>query len=321
MDMKLNVMGSPHVRDSVSTRKIMLDVIIALLPASIWGVMCFGMHSLFVILITIACSIFAETIFNIIAKKPNTVGDLSCVVTGLILALNMPPEIPLFIPVIGAFFSIIVVKMLFGGLGQNFMNPALAGRCFLLTSFAGPMSDFTFHSNMIPDTYSSATPLKLIDGGMDIDNMEMFLGYTSGAIGEISVACLLLGAIYLLAKKVIDIKIPFAFIGTLLVCLLIAAIVNPSIINSRGLANFLLDNLCTGGLIFGAFYMATDYVTSPVTPCGQIVLGIFLGLMTAIFRLFGKSTEAISFVILLGNILTPLIESMTIPKAFGKEGK
>ena len=311
--MNLNVVGAPHIKDNTSTCSIMLDVIIALMPATIWGIMRFGTNALLVILITVVSCVVFESLFNLIIKKKNTVSDLSCVVTGLILALNMPPEIPLYIPVVGAFFAIVIVKMLFGGLGQNFMNPALAGRCFCLISFASFMNNY--NSLMSIDAYSEATPLRIIKMGRhDINLLDMFFGYIPGTIGEISKICLLLGAIYLLAKKIIDLRTPLAYILSFLVFIMLFS-------DKATNLNYIIGQILGGGLIFGAFFMATDYATSPITPFGKILLGIFLGVMTGIFRVFGKSAESVSYVILLGNLVTPMIEQLTIPLAFGREGK
>lgn len=321
MDFRLNVQGSPHVRDNASTRKIMLDVIIAMLPATIWGIMQFGLNAALVVVVSVVACILSETVFNMIVKRPNTVSDLSCVVTGLIIALNMPPEIPLFVPVVGSIFAIFIAKMLFGGLGQNFMNPALAGRCFCLISFTGLMTNFSsklmneFTANLGIDATSSATPLYVIQKNLGTPHaMDLFMGYIPGTIGEISTICLLLGAAYLLVKKVISISIPLTYIVTFVIFLMIFS-GRPTDVN------YLLCEVCGGGLIFGAFFMATDYVTSPVTPLGRVLFGIFLGVLTGIFRLWGKAPESVSYVILLGNILVPLIESVTVPRAFGKEGK
>ena len=206
MDSNIYVQSSPHIRDDINTRFIMLDVIIALLPATIWGILRFGIHALLVIVLAVISAIISETLFNIIVKKPNTIGDLSCIVTGLILALNMPPEIPLFIPIVGSVFAIIIAKMLFGGLGQNFINPALAGRCFCHISFTAFMNNFK--STMSVDVYTSATPLTLLQEGKEVNLLDLIFGYIPGTIGEVSAICLLIGAIYLLVKKVIDIKIP-----------------------------------------------------------------------------------------------------------------
>ena len=312
MDNILNVQGAPHVRDSISTRKIMLDVIIALVPATVWGIIQFGMNTAIIVLSCIITCVLSESIFNLVVGKRNTVGDLSCVVTAMILALNMPPEVPFYIPVIGSIFAIVIVKMLFGGLGQNFMNPALAGRCFCLISFAGPMSDFS--SKLAVDEYTSATPLVLLRNGNEVDLLEMFFGFRPGVIGEVSIICLLIGVIYLIVKKVVDFHIPMLYILSFAVFIIIFS-------GRPTDANYILGEIMGGGLIFGAFFMANDYATSPCTPLGKTIYAIFLGVLTGIFRLFGKNAECISFVILMGNIITPLLESFTIPRAFGKEGK
>lgn len=312
MDFKLNVQSSPHIRDSVSTRSIMLDVIIAMIPITIWGILQFGLHAAIVVLVSILAAIISETIFNIIVKKPNTINDLSCVVTGLILGLNMPPQVPLFVPIVGSVFAIVIVKMIFGGLGQNFMNPALAGRAFCFISFAGFMSDFS--SRLSVDAYSSATPLIFLKNGQEVNLLDLFIGKIPGAIGEISALCLLLGAAYLIVKKVIDIKIPLLYIVSFVVFLMIFS-------GKTTNMNYILGEVLSGGLVFGAFFMATDYVTSPITPLGKVIYGILLGILTGIFRLYGKTGESVSYVILICNLLVPLIESMTMPTAFGKEGK
>ena len=313
MNLNLNVQSSPHIKDTISTSSIMLDVIIAMFPATVWGIMRFGTHAAIVVLVAVLSAVLSETLFNIIVKKKNTILDLSCVVTGLILGLNMPPEVPLFVPVVGSFFAIVIVKMLFGGLGQNFMNPALAGRCFCLISFAGYMNNYT--SKMSVDVYTSATPLLLLKRGHEVNLLDMLFGYIPGTIGEISTICLLLGAIYLVFKKVIDLRIPLVYIFTFVVFIMIFG--QGKTTNT----NYILGEMLGGGLIFGAFYMATDYVTSPITPLGKILYGILLGILTGIFRLFGKSGESVSYVILISNLLVPLIESFTIPTAFGKEGQ
>lgn len=313
MDFKLNVQSSPHVRDRISTSAIMLDVIIALIPATIWGILRFGLHAAIVVAVSVISAVLSETVFNIIVKKPNTISDLSCVVTGLILGLNMPPEVPFFVPVVGSVFAIVIVKMLFGGLGQNFMNPALGGRCFCVISFAGYMSNFT--SRLSVDAYSSATPLVILKNGNEVNLFDMLFGYIPGTIGEISAICLLLGAIYLAVKKIIDLRIPVFYILAFVIFIMIFG---------KGKStnlNYILGEVLGGGLIFGAFFMATDYATSPITPLGKVLYGILLGVLTGIFRLFGKSGESVSYVILISNLLVPLIESITIPTAFGKEGK
>ena len=224
----------------------------------------------------------------------------------MILALNMPADIPLWIPALGGIFAIVVVKQLYGGLGQNFMNPALAARCFLLISFTGQMSTFTL------DGWSGATPLAVIKGGGTVDLAAMVIGKIPGTIGEVSVIALLIGAAYLVVRKVISLRIPVAYILTTAVFVFI--------FGQQDL-NYVLMQVCGGGLIFGAFFMATDYVTSPITPMGQIVFGILLGLLTGLFRIFGGSAEGVSYAIIISNLLVPLIERATMPKAFGKEGK
>ena len=231
-------------------------------------------------------------------------------VTGLILALKHASEIPVWIPALGGIFAIIVVKQLYGGLGQNFMNPALAARCFLLISFAGKMTNFSYSGF---DGVSGATPWQCKSGGT-VDVPAMFVGNIPGTIGEVSVIALLIGAAYLLAKKVISIRIP----GTYILTVVVFAI----LFGGHGFdLNYIAAHLCGGGLIFGAFFMATDYVTSPITPKGQIVFGILLGVLTGLFRIFGGSAEGVSYAIIISNILVPLIEKVTLPKAFGKEGK
>lgn len=312
MNLKLNVQSSPHVRDNISTRSIMLDVVIAMIPATIWGILRFGAYAGIVVLVSILAAVVSEMIFDMIVKKPKTVSDLSAVVTGMILGLNMPPQIPLFVPVVGSVFAIVIVKMLFGGLGQNFMNPALGGRCFCLISFASLMNNF--NSTMSVDVYSSATPLMLLKGGESVRLTDLLFGYIPGTIGEVSAICLLLGGIYLAVKKIIDIKIPLLYILTFVIFIMLFS-------GKASNVNYILGEVLGGGLIFGAFFMATDYATSPVTPLGQVIYGILLGVLTGIFRLYGKSGESVSYVILICNLLVPLIESMTVPTTFGREGK
>lgn len=307
MSKLLNVSSSPHVRDQVTTQNIMLDVAIAMIPASAYGVYQFGVKAALILLISVLSCVLSEYVFESLMGKPITVSDGSALVTGMILGLNMPPAIPLWIPFLGGVFAIIVVKQLYGGLGQNFMNPALAARCFLLISFTGKMTDFTYR-----DAVSGATPLAALKAGEAVDITSMFIGKISGTIGEVSVIALLLGAAYLLYRKVISIKIPAAYLITFAVFVFI--------FGQHDLM-YVLTHLCGGGLIFGAFFMATDYVTSPITPKGQILFGVLLGVLTGLFRLFGGSAEGVSYAIIISNILVPLIEKISIPVAFGKEGK
>ena len=306
MSKLLNVSSSPHVRSNETTQSIMVDVAIAMLPATAFGVFLFGLHALLVLIVTIAACVLSEYVFEKITKRPCTISDFSAVVTGMILALNMPPEIALWIPALGGVFAIIVVKQLYGGLGQNFMNPALAARCFLLISFTGQMSAFTL------DGWTGATPLAVLKAGESVDVAAMFIGKIPGTIGEVSVIALLIGAAYLVVKKVISLRIPVTYILTTAVFVFI--------FGQQDL-NYVLAHLCGGGLIFGAFFMATDYVTSPITPKGQIVFGILLGILTGLFRIFGGSAEGVSYAIIISNLLVPLIERFTLPTPFGKEGK
>ena len=308
MSRLLNVSSSPHVRDTVTTKSIMYDVLIAMLPAAAFGVYQFGFHALLILIETMAVCVISEYAFEKALGRPVTIADGSALVTGMILALNMPPDIPVWMPALGGVFAIIIVKQLYGGLGQNFMNPALAARCFLLISFTGKMTTFTL------DGVSGATPLAVLKSGGNVDAAAMFLGRIPGTIGEVSVVALLIGAVYMLVKKVITIRIPAAYILTFSVFVLL--------FGGHGFdLNYLAAHLCGGGLIFGAFFMATDYVTSPLTPNGQIVFGVLLGCLTGLFRLFGGSAEGVSYAIILSNIVVPLIEKVTLPTAFGKEAK
>lgn len=302
----LNVSSSPHVRSNETTKSIMTDVCIAMLPATAFGVVQFGIHALLVVIATVIACVASEYVYEKVMKKPITIGDMSAVVTGMILALNMPADIPLWIPMLGGVFGIIVVKQLYGGLGQNFMNPALAARCFLLISFAGKMSTFTL------DGWTGATPLAVLKNGGQVDLAAMFIGKIPGTIGEVSVIALLIGAAYMVYKKVITLRIPVTYIATVAVFTFIFGGMD---------VNFMLAHIFGGGLIFGAFFMATDYVTSPITPKGQIVFGILLGVLTGLFRMYGGSAEGVSYAIIISNLMVPLIERFTLPVAFGKEGK
>lgn len=299
-----HVSSAPHVRAKDTTSRIMLYVVIALLPTTVFGIFNFGFRALLLILVTVASCVASEWIFNKIAKKEQTIGDLSAVVTGMILGLNLPVNLPLWEAIVGGVFAIIIVKMLFGGLGQNFMNPALGARCFLLIAFAKDMT------NYVTDHYTGATPLAAMRSGEAVNTMDMLIGRTAGTIGETSAIALILGAIFMILMGVIDLRIPASYIVTFAGFMLL--------FGGHGLdANYLTAQLCGGGLLFGAFFMATDYVTSPITPRGQILFGICCGIFTGIFRCFGANAEGVSFAIILSNILVPLIEKITIPTAFG----
>lgn len=306
-----HVSVSPHIRDKSSTRKIMIDVCIALVPTLAFGVWHFGINALFVILSSVLSCVVSEAVFELIIKKPITVFDFSAVVTGLILALNMPPNIAWWVPAVGGVFAIVIVKMLFGGIGQNIMNPALAARCFLLISFASRMTDFSV------DGVSSATPLAVLKSGGSVDLLDAFLGFKTGCIGEVSILAILIGAAYLLIRKVISIRIPAVYIlSTALFIFLftLAATGMPT-------WQFMLGELLTGGLMAGAFFMATDYTTSPITKWGQVIYAVLIGFLTAAFRVLGSSAEGVSYAIIISNLFVPIIEKITVPKPFGVKKK
>lgn len=321
----LNISSSPHVRSKTSTKSIMYDVIIALSPAVVFAIYNFGMKAVVLIAVCIATCVLSEYIWQKAMGIDLTVSDGSAALTGLLLALNLSSTFPIWMAILGSVFAIIIVKQLFGGLGQNFMNPALGARCFLMVSFAGTMTSFTYEG------VTGATPLAIIKNGdkaaavsdilaagdgvtqVPTSVLQMFIGNIAGTIGETSALALLIGAAYLLARKVISWKIPVCYIATFAVFVLI--------FGGRGFdMTYLAAELCGGGLMLGAFFMATDYVTSPITPKGQIVFGVLLGLLTGIFRIFGASAEGVSYAIIIGNLLVPLIEKVTIPVPFGKEG-
>ena len=314
MKKMLNLSSNPHIRDEVNTAEIMRDVVIAMIPTTLYGIIQWGMNPALVVLFTVAFAVLSEYLYEKFMKLPITIGDWSAAVTGLILALNCPPDIPVWIPCVGAVFAIIVIKMLYGGLGKNWMNPALGARCFLLISFAGKMTGWT---TIGADALSGATPLAYMKAGGDMAKIslcDMFLGRIPGTIGEVSKLCLLFGAAYLIIKKVISPKIPLIYIGTVAVFTLL--------FGGHGFdLTYLCSEILGGGLIFGAFFMATDYVTSPITPKGQIIYGVILGIMTGLFRLFGGSAEGVSYAIILTNIIVPIINLKTIPVAFGREGE
>lgn len=303
MSALFKVSSNPHIRSKVTTNGIMLAVIAALMPATGFGIYNFGPRALAVILVTIASTVLTEFLFGLYKKKL-TVTDLSAVVTGLLLALNLPVTIPLWMAALGGVFAILVVKMLFGGLGQNFMNPALAARCFLLISFPTAMTAFSC------DAYTGATPLAALKAGEQVNIMDMVIGRTGGTIGETSVIALIIGACILILLGVIDLRIPGSYILTF--------VLFAGIFGGHGFdPAYLSAQLAGGGLMLGAFFMATDYVTRPITIRGQYLFGVFLGIMTGIFRIFGPGAEGVSYAIILGNLLVPLMEKVTRPTAFG----
>ena len=307
----VNVSASPHIRAGSSTTAIMGDVIIALLPASVMGIFNFGLSAYIMIMVCVVSCVLFEALSEYFFKKKLTVRDLSAAVTGLLLALNLPPELPIWMAILGCGFAIVVVKQMFGGIGQNFMNPALAARCFLVMSFAGRMTSFTY------DGVTTATPLTVLKNGGKVDLFTMFIGNEAGTIGETSAAALLIGAIYLLLRKVISLRIPFFYLFTFSVCIMIYALAGKEM-ELYDAAVFLAEHLCGGGLILGAFFMATDYATSPITKNGKIIFGIILGFLTFILRIYGGSAEGVSYAIIISNLLVPIIEMATKPKAFGE---
>ena len=307
MEKLLNVSSNPHIRSKVTTSSIMFCVIVALLPATGFGIFRFGINALLLVVVTTASACLFEFLFDVITKRKSTLGDFSAVVTGLLLALNLPPSAPWWIGVVGSFFAIVVVKMLFGGLGQNFMNPALGARCFLVISFASIMTNFSV------DGVSSATPLQALKNGEVVDIVAMARGNIPGTIGEVSTVLILLGACILILCNVIDIIIPGTYIIVFSLCI--------CLFGGHGFdTTFLAAHLAGGGLMLGAFFMATDYTTRPITKGGQFIYGIILGLLTAVFRIFGPNAEGVSFAIIIGNLLVPLIDKAVKPRFFGKGG-
>lgn len=328
-----NISVSPHVRSQNTSKSIMRDVVFALLPILAFGVYQFGFPALKVIVISVVTCVVSELLFELLAKKPITIFDNSAVVTGLILAINMPANVAWWIPVLGGVFAIIAVKMMFGGLGQNFMNPALAARCFLLISFTSRMTDFSTIGTLADqievlkaggfealrassaDAVAAATPLVALKAGEAPDVLTLFLGFHGGCIGEVSALAVLIGGLYLIGKKVISPRIPFTYI--------ISTVAFIAVINAVSGGNvspeYLLGELFAGGLLVGAFFMATDYATSPITPKGQILYGVALGLLTALFRTLGSAAEGVSYAIIIGNLFVPIIEKITVPKPFGCE--
>lgn len=301
LDKMLTVSSSPHVRSTESTRRIMLDVIIALVPAGIASVYFFGIRALLLILTSVVSAVVAEFIIQKIFKRESTIGDLSAVVTGILLAYNVPVSLPFYMVIFGSFFAIIIVKQFFGGIGNNFMNPALAARAVLVASWPAAMSAYT---RPMTDLVSMATPLS---GGPALSLMDMFIGKMPGSLGEVSALALLIGLIYLLVRKVIHIRIPLVYVATTAVLMVVFG--TP--------ISELPVQLLAGGLLLGAIFMATDYSSSPSTAKGQIIFAVGAGLITAVIRAYGGYPEGVSYSILLMNSATPLIEKYTVGRAFG----
>lgn len=309
MENKLRISVSPHIHGSKSTRGFMLDVIIALLPATIAGVIIFGLQALVIIAACVGTSVACEALFNLAVKRKQTIGDLSAIVTGLLLALNLSVNIPVWQACVASAFAIIVVKCLFGGLGCNIVNPAITARVFMLVAF-GSMTASAFPKAL--DTVSGATPLAELAAGTVPSLKDLFLGNVGGTIGETCSLALLIGAAYLLVRKVISWHIPVSFIATVFLFSLCVE----GFDFTKALAWVL-----SGGLLLGAFFMATDYVTSPTTPKGSIIFGIGAGVITCLIRFWGVYPEGVSFAILLMNIVNPFIDMLTARKVFGGDKK
>ena len=322
-NLKLIASSSPHIRSNEDTRSIMLDVIIALLPAMGWSIYCFGIKALVLTLVSVVSCVFFEWAYRKLMKKSCMVGDLSAVVTGMLLSFVCPVDLPWWVIIIGAFFSIVVVKQLYGGIGCNFLNPALAGRAFLLASYATAMTTWAI-PKIRPDVTSAATPMALMKEGTEealttlMSNYpigDMFLGKIGGSLGEVSALCLLVGGVYLLIRKVISWQIPVAYIGTVAILTLIAA---PAGIDN---VQYMLYNVFGGGLMLGAIFMATDYATSPVTKPGQLIFGLGCGLLTCFIRRFGSYPEGVCYSILIMNCTTWLLDKYIRPVIYGAPKK
>ena len=319
-NLKLIASSSPHIRSNENTRSIMLDVIIAMLPALVWAIYNFGFKALLSVVVSIVACLFWEWLYRKLLKKPQSIGDLSAVVTGMLLAFVCPPELPWWALIIGAFFSIVVVKQLYGGIGCNFLNPALAGRAILLASYATAMTTWSLPTSKVDTVVSTATPLQIMKEGTvekfaelttNYSVGDMFIGRIGGSLGEVSALALLLGFAWLLIRKVISWHTPVAFIGTVAILTLISA---PAGIDN---VQYMLYNVFGGGLMLGAIFMATDYATSPVTKPGQIIFGIGCGLLTCFIRRFGSYPEGVCYSILIMNCTTWLLDKYIRPTIYG----
>ena len=303
------VSGTPHVRSKESIQSIMRDVIIALVPATAAGIYYFGLRALILIVAAIISAFFFEWLYEKITKKPVTINDLSAVVTGLLLAMNLPASAPVWVAIVGSAFAIIFAKQLFGGLGQNFINPALAGRAFLLASYPTEMTTWVVPNGLAADAATYATPLaQLKNGTLDASLGQLVMGQVGGTIGETCAIALIIGGIYLLYKHVISWKIPVIYIATIFILF--------AVIGRHGM-RMPVQEIFTGGVMLGGIFMATDYASSPVTPKGQIIFAVGAGLLTYLIRTFGGYPEGVSYSILIMNCCVPLIERFTEPTIFG----
>lgn len=310
MQKNLAVSSSPHLRDNVTTRRIMQEVCLALAPAGIAAIILFGASAATLIAVSVITAVLAEFCWNKLNKQKTTVGDWSAVVTGLLLAYNLPANAPVWIAVVGAIIAIILVKQMFGGIGSNFMNPALTARAILFVSWSALMSSYP-QSNFVVDATTSATPLGLLSKGVSgVNFMDLLLGNCGGVLGETCKLAILVGGIYLCVRKIADWRIPVSFIATVFVCYLI-----------KDGAEMAIYQVFAGGLMLGAFFMATDYATSPVTVPGRVIMGIGCGLLLFIIRAYANYPEGCSFAILFMNVCTPLIDRFTAPHPFGEVKK
>lgn len=311
----LTLAPSPHLRSGVTTRRLMLDVLIALAPAAVFGVVAFGWRAAVILVLATVSAVAAEYLTERILHRDVTVSDLSAAVTGLLLGMNLPSTVPFYVPVVGSVFAIVVVKQIFGGIGKNIMNPALAARVFLMLAWTGTMTRFVpaFAWWETADAVASATPLvSLKNGSFDGSLLDLFLGNCGGCIGEVSALCLLVGGAYLLVRRVIAWQIPLSMLGTVAILTLLF----PR--GDAGAWRFMASSLCSGGLMLGAFFMATDYVTSPVTPWGRVIYGVGIGALVVFLRYFSGYPEGVSFAILIMNALVWYIEQLTRPRVYGK---
>ena len=323
-NLKLIASSSPHIRSNEDTRSIMLDVILALLPATAWAVYAFGFKALLLVVVSVVACVFWEWAYRKVMKKPQSIGDLSAVVTGMLLALTCTVNLPWWLLVIGAFFAIVLVKQLYGGIGCNFLNPALGGRAILVASYASFMGNWALPNSKLGVVVSSATPMQIMKEGTlekwgeltaNYSVGDMFMGNIGGAMGEVSALALLLGGAYLIIRKVISWHIPVAYIGTVLVLSLVAA---PAGIDA---VQYMLYSVFGGGLMLGAIFMATDYATSPVTKLGQIIFGVGCGLLTVFIRRFGSFPEGVCYSILIMNCTTWLLDKYIRPTIYGAAKK
>lgn len=315
---QVKVSNSPHIRSEDNTRQIMLDVIIALIPALALGIFVFGARALVVTAVSVIGAVVFEWLYNKLLKKPCSIGNCSAIVTGMLLAYTLPVTAPLWMVLIGDFFGIVVVKSLFGGIGKNFMNPALGGRAFLMASYPVFMTAWCKVHTSLPlfgscDVVSTATPLSYLKSGAlpDVSLADAALGMVSGCIGEVSALALLVGGLWLLYRRVITLRIPVSFVGTVAVLTLIFSK------GDSGAFTWMAYQVLSGGLMLGAIFMATDYASSPVTPKGQIIYGVGCGVLTVLIRYFGGYPEGVSYAILIMNCCVFLIEKISQPVKFG----